>query len=429
MEYKSLQIKKGITLHCIKTDLFKTNLIAIFVTEKLDKANVTKNALIPAVLNRGTKTMPTQELINKSLEDLYGATFDFGADKTGDNHVLKFYMEALNNDYTITNEDLLEESIGKIMEIIFNPFLENGAFKSEYVEEEKVKLRQLIQSKIDSKDRYSIDRCVEEQYKGELYGLYKFGDVADVDNIDANSLYKRYVDLLNNAKIDIFVSGDFEAETAEKILRENKCIQELPEREPNYVINNETTEVKKKREAREVIETMDVAQGKLVVGFDILEQAPGSRYAAAVYNTILGGSPNSKLFQNIREKNGLAYSIGSVYLRPKNNLFIKAGIEVENYNQAIELLEQQIEDMKNGNFTDEDISNAKKFMSYGIKSIVETQDIGITYYIGQELSGIKVTPEEYLEKINEVTKEDIINIAKKISINTIYFLTNEKGER
>ena len=370
--------------------------------------------------------MPTQEEISKTLEELYGAEFNCGVDKTGDNQVLKFYIEALNNNYIITDEDLLKESIDRLLEIIFNPVLENGKFKEEYVNNEKEKIKQLIESKIDSKDKYAIERCTEEVYKDELYGLYKYGDIKDIPSINADNLYKRYQELMQTAKIDIFVSGEFETEHVEKILKENKFISMLAEREPNYVINDETTEVKTIKDENIVKEEMDVTQGKLVMGLDILENSKDSRYAISLYNTILGASPNSKLFQNVREKESLAYSIGSVYLKPKNNIFIKAGIEIENYDKALMLIKQQIDDMKKGDFTEEDLEKAKKFIVYGIKSIIEEQEVGITYYIGQELAGADISPEEYLKRVNAVTLEDIKNIANKVNINTIYFLTGTK---
>ena len=429
MEYITNNVKNGIKVHYIKNNLFKTNLISIFITKKLSKDSVTKNTLIPAVLRRGTKNMPTQDEISKTLEELYGAEFNCGVDKTGDNHVLKFYIESLSNKYIISDEDLLKESIEKILEIIFDPILENGNFKKEYVDAEKEKIKQLIASKIDSKDKYAIDRCVEELYKDKEYGLYKYGYLEDVDNITSENLYEHYQNLIKTAKIDIFVSGEFEQSNVEGIINENQYIINLPERDPDYVINNETTEIKEKVEEKVITEKMDIGQGKLVMALDVFENKENSRYAISLYNIILGGSPNSKMFQNVREKESLAYSIGTVYLRTKNNIFLRAGIEIENYEKTVELVKKQIEDTKNGDFTDDDIEKAKKFMIYGIKSIIEDQEVGITYYIGQELSGSCVSPDEYLKNINSVNKHDIINVANKIGVNTIYFLTNEEFEK
>ena len=181
MEYKQIEIKKGIKLNILKTNKFKTNLIAIMLTTKLDRENVTKNALIPAVLKRGTKTLKTQEEINKKLEEMYGASLDCGLDKTGDNQVLKFYIESVNDEFLPQNsEDMLKKSLEQIFEFVFNPYLENDGFKKEYVEQEKENLKQIIEGKIDNKARFALDRCIEEMYKNQPYGLYKYGYIEDM---------------------------------------------------------------------------------------------------------------------------------------------------------------------------------------------------------------------------------------------------------
>ena len=166
-------------------------------------------------------------------------------------------------------------------------------------------------------------------------------------------------------------------------------------------------------------EKLDVGQGKLVMGLDILDNEKNSRYVLALYNILLGGSATSKLFQNVREKESLAYSIGSVYLRQKNNIFIKAGIEIENYDKTVKLVKEQLEQMRKGEFSDEDLERAKDFAKFGIKAILDEQETGITYFLGQELSGSDVSPEEYMNKIDEVTKQQVQDIANKISINTV----------
>ena len=424
MEYKNKEIKKGIKIHYIKTDLFKTDLISIFITRKLNRDTVTKNTLIPAVLTSGTKTMPTQEAINKEMENLYGAEMDCGVEKTGDNQVLKFYIESINNKYVLTNENLIEAVINKLLEIVFEPVLENGIFKSDYVEKEKVKVKQLIEGKIDNKDKYAIDRMIEEMYKGELYGLYKYGYVEDVEKINAEDLYKTYLDLIENSKIDIIISGDFHQESVENIIVNNENIKKLKDRNPDYVVNNETTEHKEAKEEKTVEESLNVAQGKLVLGLDVLDNSEDVKYILGVYNTILGGSATSKLFQNVREKESLAYSIGSRYLKQKNNIIVKAGIEIENYEKALKLIKNEIEDMKKGNFDEEDVEQAKQFITYGINAIIEDQETGVNYYISQELSGSIVSPKEYSEKISKVSKEDIVRVDQNIRINKVYLLKN-----
>lgn len=421
MEYKEDELKEGIKLHVMDTDKFKTNLIAIFLTTKLDRNDVTKNALISAILRRGSKNMHSQEEISKELEEMYGASFDCGLDKTGDNQVLKFYIETINDNYLPKQgENILKKATEKLIEIVFNPYTENNGFKQEYVEQEKNNIKQRIEGKIDNKARYAIDRCIEEMYKDKPFGLYKFGYVEDLEKIDKNDLYNYYKELINSCKIDIFISGSSNEEV-QNIIKENDNIQKLQPRKPKYQTpQNEEKELKEKENI--ITESMEVTQGKLILGLDVNINKEELKYNALIYNSILGGSANSKMFQNVREKAHLAYVASSSYLRHKNNIFINCGIEIANYEKALELIRKQLEDMKNGDFTNEDIENAKKGIIATIKTIDDEQDTQITYYFGQELTNTRVSVEEYIRKIQQVQKRDVIDIANKVSINTIYFL-------
>ena len=420
MEYKQTEIKKGIKLHTIKTEKFKTNLIAIMLTTKLNRENVTKNALIPAVLRRGTKNLTTQEEINKKLEEMYGASLDCGLDKTGDNQVLKFYIETVNDEFLPQEaENMLKISLEKIFEFVFDPYLENGCFKKEYVEQEKENIKQIIDGKIDNKARYSLDRCIEEMYKGQPYGLYKYGYVEDMKDINEKNLYEYYQQLINECKIDIFVSGIIDEET-ENIIKNNENIIKLKDREPQY--NEPEIIAKKSEKENDVQESMDVTQGKLIIGMDLDIDDDNLRFDVMIYNSIFGGSANSKLFQNVREKASLAYTASSSYYRFKNNIFINCGIEIKNYDKALEIIKQQIEDMKKGDFTDEEVENAKKGIIASIKTIDDEQDTEITYFFSQELSKSKCNIEQYMQRISEVTKEKVVDVANKVSVNTVYFL-------
>lgn len=426
MRYKENEIKTGIKIHEIQTDKFKTNLLAVFLSMPITKENVTKNSLLLAVLRRGSKNMPTQAQISQEMEEMYGASFDCGLDKTGDNHILKFYLEAINDNFLPqTDENMLKTSIEKLLEIIFNPLVENEAFKEEYVKQEKENVKRIIEGKPDNKARYAFDRCIEEMYKDQPYGLYKYGYIEDLENITAQELYNYYMQMISECKIDIFVSGDINEATS--IVEQNEDIQKLQEREPNYKVNR--VESKEEVKEKEVIEEMDVTQGKLTIGLDLHLDNEEQKYDAMLYNAILGGTANSKMFQEVREKASLAYTAGSSYVRYKSNIFIKCGIEIKNYEKAMEIIRKQLEDMKNGVFTDEDIENAKKGIISGIKAIDDEQDTEITYFFGQELTDLKTSLDEYMEKIQNVTKEDIIKVANAVTVNTVYFLRDNSSAK
>lgn len=364
--------------------------------------------------------MPTQEEISKEMEEMYGASFDCGLDKTGDNQVLKFYIESINDNFLPKQgENILEKSIKNILEIIFNPYTENDSFKNEYIEQEKNNLKQRIEGKIDNKARYAMDRCIEEMYKDKPFGLYKFGYIEDLESINSKNLYQYYKELINSCKLDIFVSGNIN-DKVENIVKQDENIVKLQDRNADYVVPK--LELKQEKQEEIVTESMDVTQGKLLLGLDVNIDDEKLKYDTLIYNSILGGSANSKMFQNVREKAHLAYVASSSYLRYKSNIFVNCGIEIGNYEKALELIRKQIDDMKKGDFTDKDIEDAKTGIIANIKTIADEQDTELTYCFGQELSHNKTSVEEYEEKINNVSKEDIINIANKVSINIVYFL-------
>lgn len=420
MNYDKTIIKEGITFHKITTSKFKTNLFAIFITTPLSRATVTKNALISAVLRRGTKNMPTQELIAKNLENMYGATFDCGIEKNGDNQIIKFYVESINNEFLPEADNLSKKSLQLLCDIVFNPFIENDSFKKEYIELEKNTLKQIIEGKIDNKTRYALDRCTEEMYKNQPYGLYKFGYVEDLEKINEKDLYEYYKNLISTCKIDIFASG-YNIDN----LNKNEILESLNPRIPNYIPNQNCIINDKINDPKVVIEPMNVTQGKLMMGLDLMNMKEDDVYAASVYNVVLGGGSNSKLFQNVREKASLAYTAGSSYIRAKNNIFIRCGIEIKNYEKAIQIIKDQLNQICNGEFSDEDIESAKQLIYASYKSIPDTQDSEISYYFAQELTNKFVSIDQNIEKIKTVTKDQIIETAKKIQINTIYFLTGE----
>jgi len=306
MNYKKTEIKKGVNLHIINTNKFKTNLLAIFITVPITKENVTKNALIPMVLRSGSKNLKSQEEISINLEEMYGASFDCGIDKTGDCHVLRFYLESINDNFLPNGEKLLNKSIEDIIEIVFNPLVENEKFKCEYVKREKENLKQIIEGKIDNKALYAKDRCIEEMYKDKPYGLYRFGYIEDLENINSENLYSYYKELINNAKIDIFISGEINGQI-EDFVSENEQIKRIEDRQVDFIKENIKSV---SDEEKKIEEKMDVVQGKLVIGLDIDIKDKEEKYVALVYNGILRRNSKFKIIPKCKRKSKFSiYSI------------------------------------------------------------------------------------------------------------------------
>ena len=276
MKTRKQEIKQGIKLHTINTNKFKTNLVAVFLTVQITRENVTFNSVLSSVLRRGSKNIPTQEQISMELENMYGASFDCGISKTGDNHILKFYLESINDKFLPQNgENMLKQSIEKLLEIVFNPLIENEKFKEEYVEQEKNNVKRRIEGKIDNKAKYAIERCIEEMYKNEPYGLYQYGYIEDLEKINADTLNKYYKELINTCKIDISVSGKIDSDIS-NVLIENENIKKLNSREPKYV--QTATIEKEKKEENAIYESMEVIQGKQIKGMDIAIKDESEKY-------------------------------------------------------------------------------------------------------------------------------------------------------
>ena len=209
-------------------------------------------------------------------------------------------------------------------------------------------------------------------------------------------------------------------------MKKNENIQKLIPRAENYKLNNEYTEIKQKVDkVKEITENLNITQGKLVIGLDVLSRQENLQCVALVYNAILGDGANSMLFQNVREKASLAYSTKSNFVKQKLNIFIRCGIEIENYEKALNIIKEQLSNIENGQFSDIDIENAKKYLISGIKAVPEEQDSEVVYYIGQEIAKTNTDLQTYEKNIESVTKEEIINFAKQVQINTIYFLRGE----
>ena len=420
---------------------FKTNEISVFVTIKQTQENATKNALIPAVLRRGSTNYRNQLEISKKLENMYGASFNCGVDKSGDYIILKFFIETINNEYSDSKENLAQEAFNLLTDIVFNPLVENDGFNINYVKQEKDNLAKIINSKKDDKANYAYQRCIEEMFKNNPYGIYKYGSLQDLENINEKNLYEYYLNIIQNSQIFIYINGknansinvDENINNNFKIAFNNNSNEynendDLQEKNKNTEIeNNKNTEIKDNKNAEIVAlqpinivkEKLDVTQGKLIIGLNAPSE---NKYAVTMYNTILGGGANSKLFQNVREKESLAYYASSRYIRRKNAIIIRTGIELANYDKAVKVIKEQLEEMKKGNISDYELSSAKTLILASLKLIPESQEDIMAFDFDQDVFNENLTFEQYYKKIENITLNEIIDVANQVKINTIYYL-------
>ncbi|NLK44769.1 MAG: insulinase family protein [Tissierellia bacterium] len=420
LKSERINIGNGIHLNLVKTDKFKSNLLSFYFLRPLTKEEVTKNALLPLVLKRGTDEYKTNLEIQRKLEENYGADLSVAINKRGERHVLRFTVETVNGEY-IGNKEYIYDVFSLLKSIIFNPLLEDGYFKKSYVDQEKENLKRRIESRINDKRSYALDRCIEEMCKNERFSIYPLGNIEDLASIDKNILYSHYKDIIKTSPIEIFYVGDYDDKMVD-YMKEMAVI----EREDIITIPREQI-ISGAKTKNMVYDDLDVNQGKLVLGY-----RTGIPYEDKLYNgllvgsDILGGGPNSKLFKNVREKESLAYYVSSTIFKYKSIMLVDGGIEFENFEKTIDIVKDQIEEMQKGNFTMDDIDISKKSIKSSTESIKDSIFLISEYFFSQILSNDNRSLEEVLEDIDRVSKQDIIEAMSTLTLDTIYFMRNTK---
>ncbi|HOM01211.1 MAG TPA: pitrilysin family protein [Acetivibrio sp.] len=412
----------GIKIYRIQSRKFKTNSINIFFYDDLTRENAAKNAMLPAVLRRGCEGYPTIRDISLYLEELYGSVFDCGVTKKGEHQIIQFYIEYISNKYARSDIDLTKKTFDLLLDIITKPVLENNAFKKEYVEQEAQNLKELIESRVNDKMQYVIEKCLEEMCKDEPFGIYDYGNVEDLKEIDEKNLYEHYKYFLETLPVYVFISGDIDDEGVKyiadglaKIKRGN--IKPIAKTKVEVEVG----------EVKNITERVSVNQGKLCLGFRT-NTPPGSKdyYKLLVYNSILGGGLHSKLFQNVREKAGLAYYAFSRLEKFKGLMVLSSGIEIKNKDKALEIIYEQLEEIKKGNISDYEYEASIKSIETGIKSLKDSQLQIVDFYLSQYIAQTNDTPDDVIENVKKVTKQDVVDISERIKLDTVYFLTSKE---
>lgn len=416
--------KSGYKLHVVPTAKFKTNTLVLKMKAPLIKESVTLRALLPYVLQSNTSKYPTTPLLRAYLDDLYGANFYVDVTKKGENHIISFTVDIVNEKFLSDSTPLLEKAFSLLSEALFHPKTNGNAFDLATVDNEKRALKQRIQSIYDDKMRYASTRLVEEMCKNEPYALDASGNLEDVEKVTAASLYEYYQQALIQDEIDVYVMGDVSEEEVDRL---GDQYISLSEREP-IVLPRQAA--KKIDEEKEVIERLDVKQGKLNIGYRTNILYGDSEYfALQLFNGLFGGFSHSKLFINVREKASLAYYASSRLESHKGLLIVMSGIENANYKQAVDIIKEQFAAMKQGDFTEEELQQTKAVVK---NQLLETIDVSrglveILYH--NVIAKDTITLDEWLDKTEAVTKEEVVDVANQIGLDCIYFLTGTEVQK
>lgn len=409
---------QGYKLHVIETDKYKTNTFVWKMKAPLSKESVTMRALLPQVLQSSSAKYPTTTALRSYLDELYGGTLFIDLAKKGEYHIISFSLEIANEKFLSDPSPLLKRGFELLAEVLTNPNASENAFDQETVAKEKRTLKQRIQSVYDDKMRYSNVRLLEEMCKGEPYALQVNGESEDVDSINAENLYDYYKKAFLEDEMDLYVIGDVKAEEVTNLANE---LLTFENRTPQKL---ETTEVRKKEKVHEVKEQEDVKQGKLNIGYrtNIVYGDP-DYFALQVFNGIFGGFSHSKLFINVREKASLAYYVSSRLESHKGLMMVMSGIDLKNYDQAVGIIREQMEAMKKGDFTDQELAQTKAVIRNQILETIDTSR-GLTEILYHNVVANKeIKLDQWIDGIEKSTKEEIVAVANMIELDTIYFLT------
>lgn len=431
-----------IEVYQIETNKFKTNTINIFFHDDLtSEEKATKNALIPAVLRRGCRRFPEFKEIAIHLEELYGTVFDCGVSKKGEMQIIQFYSEFVSDKYTANdNTNLFEKVFQLLYEIITDPVTENGVFKEQYVQQEKENLKKLIESRTNDKVQYAVDRCYEEMCKNEPFSIYDYGSVSQLQHINSNNLYQHYKLLLDTFPVRVYITGDI---SQDRVKWMTDMLKNLRKTRQNGDVKIFGTEMKHASQqihkgpevnvdeyaVKNIVEKMNINQGKLSLGFRT-NTSPCSEdyYKMVLYNCILGGGVHSKLFRNVREKEGLAYYVFSRLEKFKGLMLISSGIELQNKEQAVKIILREIKEISDGNISENEYISALKTIETGVKSLKDSQLQMVDFYLSQIIAGTKDDFNTFIEKIKEVAIKDVVDVSHKIRLDTVYFLTADSKE-
>ncbi len=415
-ELQKFNISKGINLYYINDDKYKTVSVSLYLHRPVSREEVTKNSLLSGVLKSGTASYPSMRDITRYTESLYGTVYDVSVSRRGAVQSLVASCSAVNS--SVCGENVISDVIRLMFEFMFNPATENGKFVESYVETEKKNLKDNIESLINDKRAYADFRCMEEMCEGESGGINEYGYVDDLPQLNSENLYQHYKNIITSSPVDIFVVGDCDIDEAIKITQEiiGKYDFDITPVEMEY------TDAKK-RDVKNVEESFDVAQGKLAMGLRTFIGADDELYyPLLVGNSVFGSGAHSKLFNNVREKSSLAYYVSSRLDKYSKVMLISSGIEFKNYERAKTEILQQLDDVKAGKITEDELEISKDFIINQYRSYLDSPYMIRSFYLGQLLAGKVVTVDEAIENVRAVTLDKITEAFENVTLDTVYFL-------
>lgn len=424
MECTRTELLPGVFLSHLQTDKFKTACLSINLLTQLQRETAAMNALIPAVLRRGTTRYRDMEQLAARLDELYGTAIEPVIRRVGEIHCLGFFASFPEPAYLPGGENLLGEVCSLTAQLLLSPNTRGGLLLPQYVESEKEKLADIIRSRVNDKRGYAVQRCIEEMCCYEDFAVSRFGDLEACEAIHYKKLTKHYRELIRSCPVEIFYCGKAPNRTVCAALKD--ALSGMPRGEIDYDIGTDLRMNAVEDHVRFVEERMDVTQGKLVMGFRLgsCMENP-DRAALHVFNAVFGSGATSKLFRNVREKLSLCYYASSAIVLRKGLMLVSSGVAFENFEKARDEIFAQLEHVKNGEISDEEMTWARRAVASDLRATLDSQGDLEGFWLSQALDGLDYGPTELAELTQEVTKEDVMQVARSLECDLIYFLRGE----
>lgn len=397
---------------------FKTMRISFNMLMPLTEEYAAVYAILPTMVSRVTKQYPDYTALSRYLSALYGASLSASISKVGDNQLLSVAVSGISNKYALEGENIAGELTALMCSALFDPYLdEDGFFPEESFRQEKRQLLETIEANFNDKKLYAKQRCTEIFFEGESAAVSHYGTKDSLSALKREELLEAWRNVLRESRIEILVLGDCDFAAVCKNIS-----AKLNFRREALDLHNKI--VLKCDKPKEVVETMKLAQSKLVMAFRA-GVTPEDSAATKVMSVLFGGSPSSKLFLNVREKMSLCYYCSARYSEVKGAIFVESGVETANIEKARDAILAQLEDIKAGNFSEEELQFAKLAMINSYKSVSDSLYSLEGWYIGQLFAIDTLTPEAMVDVVSEISRIDVINAARKVTLDTVYVLKGE----
>lgn len=421
--FERVSICDGVHFSSVTDPKFKHNSIVASLVLKPDKATVTANAVVPFILRKGCESCPDFTRLNQKLCALYGASLSCDVSKFGGYQVLDLSIYGVDDRFTLDGESMIRECALLLTEILLRPRLVDGVFAADDVALEKQQLIDTIESLINDKRAYAMSKCKSIMCAGEDIALEKYGYIADAEQITPQTAADTYRRIIKTAQIEVMFVGCGDPAIAKTIFAD--AFSKI-ERAPILVKPIVTRLVAEKINA--VTEELDVAQSKLVMGFRTGEIADRRAFGAMrMMVALFGGTPNSRLFVYVREKQSLCYYCAARYDRLTGLMFVDSGVEKENKQKAYDEILLQLDIVRAGGFTDEELTATRLLMQNSLRSVTDSLGAIAEWYMTQVMAETNLSPADESALFDEITREDIIAAAGRVTLDTVYFLTGKES--